>query len=259
MANTLNSEKDAIVFLGLLANASARFDVQFTHPDDTFTHTKGLNIFSCIVDNRDGEVLSFARNEIHGYYNPLLHAEQKALHSGIDRINTKNKVDKNLISVEKYYRKEMFYSADEKNPGCTLYTTLEPCPYCTSALLVSRMSRIVYILPDTVYGGSFELIKGKFYNKNSIIYEQLRFPDCESNGLIDSANSLYISLLQHVNRIKSENLNINETLLLDYIKKDLADIEQMFVNIKPESIISDDAQKLANQKTLSDLQNLLKL
>lgn len=36
---------------------------------------------------------------------------------------------------------------------CTLYVTLEPCPMCTSAILQSRVSRIVYGTADPYFGG----------------------------------------------------------------------------------------------------------
>jgi tRNA(Arg) A34 adenosine deaminase TadA len=249
-------EKDAIVLLGLLANASVRFDKQFIHADGVLTHTKGLNIFACIVDNKDGEVLGFGRNEIHTHYNPLLHAEQNALHKAIQRINDKNKIDKNRIPVEKYYRNEMFNSDNSNNLGCTLYTTLEPCPFCTCALLVSRMSRIVYLLPDNYYGNSFELIKSKYYGEYSIIYEQFKFSDIEDSKLINTSKKHYLELMMKVKQIKKDNPKVSETMLLDYLENDLFEIKQVFKSICSDQLTSEGNQKIKNQRTLSDLQRL---
>jgi tRNA(adenine34) deaminase len=36
--------------------------------------------------------------------------------------------------------------------GVTLYVTLEPCPMCASAIVLSRLSRLVYAAPDPKKG-----------------------------------------------------------------------------------------------------------
>ncbi len=41
--------------------------------------------------------------------------------------------------------------------GCTLYVTLEPCPMCAGALVMARLKRVVYGVPDT-RAGSVESI-----------------------------------------------------------------------------------------------------
>ena len=41
--------------------------------------------------------------------------------------------------------------------GCTLYVTMEPCPMCAGALILSRISRLVYGLPDSKFGASESL------------------------------------------------------------------------------------------------------
>ena len=37
-------------------------------------------------------------------------------------------------------------------PGCTLYTTLEPCPMCAGAIVHARVSRLVYAARDIRWG-----------------------------------------------------------------------------------------------------------
>ena len=37
-------------------------------------------------------------------------------------------------------------------PGCTMYVTLEPCPMCAGALVLSRMDRLVYGCDDPKTG-----------------------------------------------------------------------------------------------------------
>lgn len=42
--------------------------------------------------------------------------------------------------------------------GATLYCTLEPCSLCASAMLLSRLSRVVYAAPDIRFGAAGSLI-----------------------------------------------------------------------------------------------------
>ena len=37
--------------------------------------------------------------------------------------------------------------------GCTLYSTVEPCVMCCGAIIQSRISRVVYAVPDPKFGG----------------------------------------------------------------------------------------------------------
>ncbi len=41
---------------------------------------------------------------------------------------------------------------DWRLAGCTLYVTLEPCPMCSGALVMSRLGRVVFGAPDPEKG-----------------------------------------------------------------------------------------------------------
>jgi len=250
-------ELDAVVFLGLMAYAYRNFDIQIRHNDGAVTHKNGLNVFACIVDNNDGELLSIWRNQIHKNYNPLLHAEQIVLHEAIDNIRKKYKVDKNYISAERFYREQMFYGDSGKNKGCTLYTTLEPCPFCTSALLVSRMKRIVYILPDRTFGGSSKILKARFYDNYDIKYSQLALHCLNEMSFVTKASHLYSSLLKLRDKVLSDKTEI-ETLILDYIPEFLADVSTSFNSLKPSEIIQTLNKSLNIEKTFLSLKKYLK-
>ena len=38
--------------------------------------------------------------------------------------------------------------------NCTLYSTVEPCPMCAGALVLSRVERLVYGVPDSKFGAA---------------------------------------------------------------------------------------------------------
>ncbi len=44
-------------------------------------------------------------------------------------------------------------TGDERLTGCTLYVTLEPCPMCAFAAILSRVERIVFGASDPKFGG----------------------------------------------------------------------------------------------------------
>lgn len=51
--------------------------------------------------------------------------------------------------------------------GCTLYVTMEPCPMCAGACVLSRIERVVYGAPDPKMGcaGSvYDLLREKRFN-----------------------------------------------------------------------------------------------
>ena len=50
---------------------------------------------------------------------------------------------------------------------CTIYVTLEPCPMCAGALVMSRMERLVYALPESKTGAAesvFNIVDNKSLN-----------------------------------------------------------------------------------------------
>ena len=77
---------------------------------------------------RDGEVLSVAANERETTKDPSAHAELLAIRQAAKTLG------------------------GWRLAGCTLYSTLEPCPMCAGAAHAARLDRLVYATPDPKAG-----------------------------------------------------------------------------------------------------------
>jgi len=77
---------------------------------------------------RDGEVIGSAHNLVDSTRDPTAHAEILAITQAARAIG------------------------DWRLNAATLYVTKEPCPMCSGAMLMSRLGRVVYGLPDPKMG-----------------------------------------------------------------------------------------------------------
>jgi tRNA(adenine34) deaminase len=79
---------------------------------------------------RGEEILASAHNERETAKDPSAHAELLALRRAAEKLGS------------------------WRLTGCTLYSTLEPCPMCAGALHAARISRLVYAAPDPKAGAA---------------------------------------------------------------------------------------------------------
>ncbi|MCZ6598606.1 MAG: nucleoside deaminase [Planctomycetota bacterium] len=82
---------------------------------------------------RDGEVVGRGRNRTRELRDPTAHAEMNAIREAARTIG--------------YERLE----------GCTVYSTVEPCFMCAGALVLARVTRVVWAVRDPKFGGSVSL------------------------------------------------------------------------------------------------------
>ena len=74
---------------------------------------------------RDGEVVGRGRNVTNSTLDPTAHAETQALRSAAENL----KASGNL--------------KEPRLDGCTLYTTCDPCPMCSGAILYANVETLV--------------------------------------------------------------------------------------------------------------------
>jgi tRNA(adenine34) deaminase len=75
-----------------------------------------------------GEVVASAHNTVEGANDPTAHAEMLALTQAAAKLG------------------------DWRLEGATVYVTKEPCPMCSGAMLMSRVKRVCYAVPDPKMG-----------------------------------------------------------------------------------------------------------
>ena len=75
-----------------------------------------------------GEVVASAHNTVEGAKDPTAHAEMHALTQAASKLG------------------------DWRLTGATVYVTKEPCPMCSGAMLMSRVKRVCFAVPDPKMG-----------------------------------------------------------------------------------------------------------
>lgn len=80
------------------------------------------------IVERDGEIIASAHNQVVSLCDPTAHAEMLALTQAAR------------------------FVGDWRLNGCRLFVTKEPCPMCSGAAIMSRLSEVVYAVGDPKMG-----------------------------------------------------------------------------------------------------------
>ena len=114
-----------------------RFPSQFVR-DDTFfmslAYNQAIDAWRAdevpigAVIEIGGEIVAAAHNTVAGAKDPTAHAEMLALTQAAAKLG------------------------DWRLAGATVYVTKEPCPMCSGAMLMSRVKRVCFAVPDPKMG-----------------------------------------------------------------------------------------------------------
>ena len=88
----------------------------------------------CVVVDADGAIIGCGRNRREKEKSAVAHAELEAIN---DACKT---------------------TGDWRLSGCSLYVTLEPCPMCAGAIIMSRIERLFYGASDELTGSCGSVI-----------------------------------------------------------------------------------------------------
>ncbi len=111
-----------------------------------------------IVRYNDVEIVSIGRNTVISARDPFGHAEANSIRQ-LQRLISLGGADPAVPVAEWTDVRSVVDSPDgpdiflrpaspSRKPGSLLYTTLEPCPMCTVAILNSRVERVIIAVPD---------------------------------------------------------------------------------------------------------------
>lgn len=110
-----------------------------------------------VVVDADGDVIAAAHNEREGRADPTAHAEVLALRLAAEWLGR--------------------WRLDD----CTLVVTLEPCPMCAGAVVMSRIGRLVFGAWNDEYGAAgsrWDLVRDRRLNHRAEVIGGLRAPEC---------------------------------------------------------------------------------
>jgi len=88
----------------------------------------------CVIINADGDIIGKGRNRREKEKSALAHAELEAIEEACKTLS------------------------DWRLTGCSLYVTLEPCPMCAGAIIMSRISKVFYGAKDEITGSCGSVI-----------------------------------------------------------------------------------------------------
>ena len=87
------------------------------------------------------KIIARGHNQMETLHDPTAHAEMIAMTSASERLSEDS--DKHRGSLE----------------GCTLYVTMEPCPMCAGALVITKCSSVVFGARDLKAGACESLYR----------------------------------------------------------------------------------------------------
>jgi tRNA(adenine34) deaminase len=112
-----------------------RYFLELALEEAEIAFKEGTIPIGAILVDHEGNIISKGRNRVFTNLDPSCHAEIDVIRQAGDKLL--NPIYKNK---------------------CTLYSTVEPCPMCSGALILADISRAVWALSDN-YLGALRIMK----------------------------------------------------------------------------------------------------
>ncbi len=109
------------------------------------------------VLTRNNKVISMDYNRCQNTKNPLLHSEFLVITKALEK------------------------TGDYRLTNCTLYVTIEPCVFCCGAILLSRISKVVYGAKNEKFGAvksNFSTLSNKNLNHECEVVNGILEKEC---------------------------------------------------------------------------------
>lgn len=100
---------------------------------------------------KQGQVIASASNQVERLGDATAHAEMLAITAAAKTIG------------------------DWRLESCTLVVTKEPCPMCAGALMLSRIEKVIFAIPDPKMGGNGGALKINAMERSFHRYESVQF------------------------------------------------------------------------------------
>src|SRR5690554_4586134 len=112
-----------------------RYYLELAFAEAELAAKEGSIPIGVVIVGPDGEIVSTGRNQVFSSWDPTSHAEVNAIRNAGKKL------------FEPHYKDK-----------CTIYSTVEPCPMCSGALILADLSRSVWALTDH-YLGAMRVLK----------------------------------------------------------------------------------------------------
>ena len=258
MQEPILAERDALVVLGIMTRLYQAFDAPIVvPPGSNILHCRGYNVFSCVVDNADGEALVIDYNSNHADENPLQHGEQRALREAIPKIHAKRPRPVSQ-APEDYYRTSIFggTAADGLRTGCTLYNTLDPCLMCASTLLVTRMRRTAFLIEDAKFKGAWDKLKADYFANDPLDHGEVKL----EKGVSPWVGQVEVMLTAM--RAKAEQLRlhgIKDIHFFDHFYEEGKQASELLLKTTAADLVSTGDDLARSKRTLQSIKQICRL
>ncbi len=148
---------------------------------------EGTYPVGAVLVDENNEVMAVGRNQVYPQMDMTAHAEIDVIRSGGDAV----------------------IKSKDHNKKMTIYTSLEPCPMCTGAILFADITSVVWILNDDEgFGGFIKIRDTLIYDRK---YKKLEMVEEPFEDLKEKQIELLKKWDEHPNNVRNVRKRLNSS------------------------------------------------